>query len=57
MEAKFIIGIVALLALVAMGVVVLSGKGDWMISGYNTASSEGKAKYNLKRLRLVMKGG
>ncbi len=28
------------------------GKGDWLISGYNTASSEKRTRYNILRLRL-----
>ena len=38
---------------VCMGIVVLLGKGDMLISGYNTASEEEKAKYNIERLRFV----
>lgn len=38
---------------VCLGIVVLLGKGDMLISGYNTASEEEKAKYNVERLRLV----
>ena len=30
------------------------GKGDWLISGYNTASSKKRAQYNILRLRLSM---
>lgn len=37
-----------------MGVLILIGKGDWLISGYNTATPEERAQYNTKRLRLVM---
>ena len=40
--------------LALMGIVMLLGKGDWMISGYNTASAEERAQYNIHRLRLVM---
>lgn len=36
------------------GILILIGKGDWLISGYNTASAEERAKYNIRRLRLVM---
>ena len=43
----------------AIGSFILSilffiGKGDNLISGYNTASEEEKELYNIKRLRLVM---
>jgi hypothetical protein len=36
------------------GILILIGKGDWLISGYNTASAEKRAQYNIRRLRLVM---
>ena len=39
---------------VALGVLILVGKGDWAISGYNTASAEERAQYNIRRLRLIM---
>lgn len=34
-------------------ILLLSGKGAWLIAGYNTASKEEQAKYNVKRLNLV----
>jgi uncharacterized membrane protein len=36
-----------------LGIFILSGKGDNLIAGYNTASKKDKEKYNVKRLRLV----
>ena len=39
--------------LVLLGVTILKGKGDMLISGYNTASPEKKAQYDVKRLRRV----
>ena len=42
--------------LVVIGVVVLAGKGDMLIAGYNTASEEEKEKVNIKRLRLLIGG-
>ncbi len=39
---------------VVLGVLMLVGKGDWAISGYNTASAEERAQYNIRRLRLIM---
>ncbi len=36
------------------GIIVLSGKGDGLIAGYNTASPEEKKKVNIQRLRLVV---
>ena len=37
-----------------LALVILVGKGDWMIAGYNTASPKEREKYNIKRLRIVM---
>jgi len=40
--------------LVALAFVILKGKGDGLIAGYNTASKEEQEKYNIKRLRIVV---
>ena len=37
-----------------LSVVLISGHGSWLISGYNTASKEEKAKYNEKKLCRIM---
>ena len=42
--------------LLVMGVLVLIGKGDKLIAGYNTASKEEQAKVNIKRLRALIGG-
>ncbi len=42
------------LLLVILAVVIAFGKGDFLISGYNTASEEKKATYNVPRLRLLV---
>ena len=42
--------------LLVMGIVILLGKGDNLIAGYNTASDQEKAKYNIKRLRGLLGG-
>ena len=42
--------------LVVIGVIILAGKGDMLIAGYNTASREEKEKVNIKRLRLLIGG-
>ena len=34
-----------------LSIVLLSGHGSWLISGYNTASKEEKAKYNEKTMK------
>lgn len=48
-----ILGIVALM-LIVMGIVVLAGKGDNLIAGYNTAPREEKEKVDIKKLRLLI---
>lgn len=54
MEAKLYTLIAVTALLVVMGIVILLGKGDMLISGYNTANPEERAQYNIRRLRLVM---
>lgn len=51
-----IIVIVIAVLLLVMGIVILIGKGDNLIAGYNTASQEERAKYNIKRLRGLIGG-
>ena len=51
-----IIQIIIALLLFVSGVVVLTGKGDKLIAGYNTASKEEREKVNIKRLRLLTGG-
>lgn len=50
--ALYVMYLVAILLIVS-GLLILSGKGDWLISGYNTASKEKKATYNMTRLRRL----
>lgn len=40
--------------MVGLGVLILMGKGDGLIAGYNTASKEERDKVNIKRLRLLV---
>ena len=37
-----------------LSIVLLSGHGSWVISGYNTASKEEKEKYDEKKLCRTM---
>ena len=37
-----------------LSIVLLSGRGSWFISGYNTASKEEKEKYDEKKLCRTM---
>lgn len=39
--------------LVVISILMLSGKGGWLIAGYNTASEEEKNKYDEKKLSRV----
>lgn len=38
-------------------VVLLSGKGAWLVAGYNTASKEEREKYNAKKLSRTVGAG
>ena len=42
-----IVLIIVAAILLIMGIVVLIGKGDNLIAGYNTASKEEKSQYNI----------
>ena len=41
---------------IIMGIIILIGKGDNLIAGYNTASEEERSQYNVKRLRGLIGG-
>lgn len=45
--------IVLAVLLLVMGIVILCGKGDKLIAGYNTASPEEKGEYDIRRLRIL----
>ncbi len=51
--AIVIISIVSIF-LIGLGIFILSGWGDSLIAGYNTASKEEQQKYDIKHLRLVV---
>ncbi len=42
--------LVVFIILAVLSIVLISGHGSWLISGYNMASKEEKAKYNEKKL-------
>ena len=44
--------ILAAVVVIVLGVIVGLGKGDFLISGYNTSSPAKRATYNILRLRL-----
>ena len=39
---------------IVLAIILLMGKGDKLIAGYNTASEEDRKKVDIKRLRIVM---
>lgn len=49
-----VVVIIVAALMVIMGILILMGKGDMLIAGYNTASKEERSKYNIKRLRLLL---
>lgn len=46
--------IIVSIIIVLMAGVILSGKGDFLIAGFNTASKEEKAKVNRGRMRKLV---
>lgn len=52
MSIDLIVGIVSTVVALIMALLIMLGLGDNLISGYNTASDEKKARYNLQRLRM-----
>ena len=48
---------IAFIVFAVFSIVLLLGRGSWLISGYNTASKEKKAKYKEKKLCRVMGSG
>ena len=51
-----IVLIVLAVLLLIMGIIILIGKGDNLIAGYNTSSKEERSQYNVKRLRGLIGG-
>ena len=56
MAAKFILLLIISLIVLVLAVIILSGKGDNLIAGYNTSTEEDKEKYNIKRVRICIGG-
>ena len=54
MLAAFIILSVVALILVVMAVLILIGKGDSLIAGYNMASREAQEAYDKRRVRIIV---
>ena len=52
MSVDLIVGIACTVVVLILGLLIIFGLGDFLISGYNTASEAKKARYNLQRLRM-----
>ena len=46
--------IIFFILFIVLAIILLMGKGDMLIAGYNTASEEERNKVDIKRLRIVM---
>ena len=51
-----IVLIVVAAVLAILGILILLGKGDNLIAGYNTASKQEREQYDIKRLRGLIGG-
>ena len=49
----FVLSAISLIMII-LAVVIMMGKGDGLIAGYNTASEEKREQYNIKQLRTVV---
>ena len=56
MDAKTLTLMIPAGMILIMGIIILLGKGDKLIAGYNTASQQAREQYNIKRVRLCIGG-
>ncbi len=56
MTAQFILLLIISLIVLVLAVIILTGKGDDLIAGYNTSTKEEKERYNIKRVRICIGG-
>ena len=54
--ADTIVTIVIAAIIAIPGIIILIGKGDNLIAGYNTASEQERKKYHIKRIRGLIGG-
>lgn len=47
-------GIIFAIIFIILAIIILIGKGDFLIAGYNTASEDEKKKVNIHRLRILV---
>ncbi len=56
MTAMFVSQLIISLIVLVLAIIILSGKGDNLIAGYNTARKEDWETYNIKRVRICIGG-
>ncbi|MBQ2913801.1 MAG: DUF3784 domain-containing protein [Bacteroidales bacterium] len=56
MTAQFILLLIISLIVFVLAIIILTGKGDNLIAGYNTSTKEEKERYNIKRVRICIGG-
>ena len=56
MTAQFILLLIISLIVLVFAIIILTGKGDNLIAGYNTSTKEEKERYNIKRVRICVGG-
>ena len=56
MTAMFVSQLVILLIVLVLAILILSGKGDNLIAGYNTATKKERETYNIRRVRICIGG-
>ena len=56
MTAQFILLLIISLIVLVLAVIILTGKGDNLIAGYNTSTKEEKERYNIRRVRICIGG-
>lgn len=54
MIMRTILIIIINILMIVLAAVIVAGKGDRLIAGYNTASEQEKQQFNVKRLRVVV---
>lgn len=56
MTAKFIVILIISLIVMVLAIIILAGKGDNLIAGYNTAANDERDTYDIGKVRIC-KGG
>lgn len=52
----FIINLIISLIVLVLAIIILMGKGDNLIAGYNTSTKEERGAYNIRRVRICIGG-